>query len=217
MRLTISRIHFPVTTLGPGRRLGIWFQGCSIRCEGCVSADTWGFDRGTTTVADLIDQVSPWLRDAEGITISGGEPFDQAEALLQLLRGLPLSKDQDVLLFSGYPMDALVKSKVLGSGLVDALISEPFVAGSAQTLRLRGSDNQHLNLLTERGLRKFAEYDRPLRESERALDVMFDADGSVWLAGIPRQRDMLRLQSLLHGQGHVITTTDSPIRTECDS
>ncbi|MCT5046402.1 radical SAM protein, partial [Pseudomonas aeruginosa] len=28
--------------MGTGRRLGIWFQGCSIRCPGCISADTWG-------------------------------------------------------------------------------------------------------------------------------------------------------------------------------
>ncbi|WP_461325238.1 4Fe-4S cluster-binding domain-containing protein [Bradyrhizobium diazoefficiens] len=41
IRISVSRIHFPVTTLGPGRRLGIWFQGCSIRCPGCISMDTW--------------------------------------------------------------------------------------------------------------------------------------------------------------------------------
>ena len=39
--VSISRLHFPVTTLGPGHRIGIWFQGCSIRCEGCLSMDTW--------------------------------------------------------------------------------------------------------------------------------------------------------------------------------
>ena len=38
--LALSRMHFPVTTLGPGNRIGIWVQGCTIRCPGCVSADT---------------------------------------------------------------------------------------------------------------------------------------------------------------------------------
>lgn len=41
MNLALSRMHFPVTTLGPGDRIGIWFQGCSIRCTGCISKDTW--------------------------------------------------------------------------------------------------------------------------------------------------------------------------------
>lgn len=41
MRMILSRLHFPVTTLGPGRRIGVWFQGCSIRCAGCISRDTW--------------------------------------------------------------------------------------------------------------------------------------------------------------------------------
>lgn len=41
MEIAINKIHFPVSTLGFGQRLGIWFQGCSIRCPGCISRDTW--------------------------------------------------------------------------------------------------------------------------------------------------------------------------------
>ncbi|HAU1321526.1 TPA: radical SAM protein, partial [Legionella pneumophila] len=46
MMIYISRVHFPVTTLGPGHRIGIWFQGCSIRCPGCISTDTWNINKG---------------------------------------------------------------------------------------------------------------------------------------------------------------------------
>ena len=54
MMLYLSRIHFPVTTLGPGRRIGIWFQGCSIRCKGCVSADTWGTGKGGVSIDEIM-------------------------------------------------------------------------------------------------------------------------------------------------------------------
>ena len=35
--LYIDRIHYPVYTLGPGKRIGIWFSGCSKKCYGCIS------------------------------------------------------------------------------------------------------------------------------------------------------------------------------------
>jgi anaerobic ribonucleoside-triphosphate reductase activating protein len=78
--IALSRLHFPVTTLGPGRRIGIWLQGCSIRCPGCISADTWAAAQGQTTTEAVVDAIILWLPDAEGITVSGGEPFDQPEA-----------------------------------------------------------------------------------------------------------------------------------------
>lgn len=213
MQISISRAHFPVTTLGPGRRVGIWFQGCSIRCPGCVSADTWGFDRGVTTVAELLAMVAPWLQDANGITISGGEPFDQPDALVAVLRGLDLSNDQDVLVYSGHPIERLHGKLAQASGMIDALISDPFELSAAQTLALRGSDNQRLHLLTDRGRRTFGAYDdRMLTDADRSLDIMFDDDGTVWLAGIPRRSDMLRLRQLLNEQGHNVLTTEATRR-----
>jgi anaerobic ribonucleoside-triphosphate reductase activating protein len=95
--ITLSRLHFPVTTLGPGKRIGIWLQGCSIRCPGCISADTWSATEGLTTTEAVIEALLPWLPDAEGITISGGEPFDQPEALQILLRELRCLSPLDIL------------------------------------------------------------------------------------------------------------------------
>lgn len=212
MKIALSRLHFPVTTLGPGRRIGIWFQGCSIRCPGCVSADTWAEGRGTTTVDAVVDAVEPWLREADGITISGGEPFDQAQALQALLQALPRSSWQDILVFSGHPFERLANDPSVSTGWIDALISDPFLDGTPQTLPLRGSDNQRLHLLTDLGKQRFARYQTPLEADRRSLDVMFDDDGSVWLAGIPRQGDMHRLRALLGHQGHEIHTTAAPSR-----
>jgi len=202
IELDLSRVHFPVTTLGPGRRVGIWFQGCSIRCPGCVSADTWGRGRRRTRVDELLAQAAPWLAEADGVTVSGGEPFDQPDALLELLATLRGRHDLDVLVFSGYPLERLSGVLARADGLIDALVSDPFDRARPQTLALRGSDNQRLNLLTPRGRARFAAYERRLDESDRALDLMFDDDGSVWMAGIPRPDDLVRLRAMLRAQGH---------------
>src|SRR5690606_8298937 len=115
----------------------------------------------------------------------------------------------DVLVYSGYPIEALHDHLRRVDGLIDALISDPFEQQVPQTRALRGSDNQRLHLLTDKGRARFAEFERELSPSDRALDLMFDDNGVIWLAGIPRRDDMNRLQDLLKAQGHhVITTAD---------
>ncbi|ALK32315.1 4Fe-4S single cluster domain-containing protein [Burkholderia plantarii] len=204
MDIRVSRLHFPVTTLGPGRRVGIWFQGCSIRCPGCISMDTWASVGGDTTVGAVLAQVGTWLPDVDGITISGGEPFDQPEALLALLQGLRQLSACDVLVYSGYAIESLSATMARADGLIDALISEPFDMAVPQTRPLRGSDNQRLHCLTPLGHTRFAQYEHASRNGGKVLDVMFDEDGSVWFAGIPERGDFERLRDLLTDQGHQV-------------
>ena len=202
MDLSLSRMHFPVTTLGPGRRIGIWFQGCSIRCPGCISADTWGPGHRRLSLEQLLEQITPWLQEAEGITLSGGEPFDQFDALRSLLEGLRRLSKLDILVYSGYALEQLDESLLQTNGLIDALISDPYIEALSQTMALRGSDNQRLSLLTPLGRARLGDYERLLEPTDKALDLMFDESGSVWMAGIPRRDDLLRLRDLLHEQGH---------------
>lgn len=204
----LSRLHFPVTALGPGRRIGIWFQGCSIRCPGCISADTWATARQSCTVANVMDAVSPWLAAADGITISGGEPFDQVEALEALLRCLKAESAADILVFSGYPLEALAVHLSRTRGLIDAIVSDPFERMTAQSLRLRGSDNQRLTFLTPVGAHRFGSCQERRDERDRHLDVCFDEAGAVWFAGIPERDDLARLGSLLAAQGHRMTSSE---------
>ena len=202
MNIHLSRLHFPVTSLGPGQRIGIWFQGCSIRCPGCISADTWSVAGGGTTLEHVLEQVHAWLPHAEGLTISGGEPFDQPDALVALVRALREMSFGDILVYSGHPLESLAGILARIDGLIDALITDPFEIDAPHTRPLRGSDNQRLHLLTELGREKFSQYERSLRGSDKSLDVMFDDDGSVWFAGIPNRNDFQRLRDLLTDQGH---------------
>lgn len=208
LSISLSRVHFPVTALGPGRRVGIWFQGCSIRCPGCISADTWVATKPSSTVGDVLASIRPWLATADGITISGGEPFDQAEALEVLLRGLRAESAGDILAFSGYPLEVLHAHLSRMRGLIDAIVSDPFERTTAQSLRLRGSDNQRLTFLTPLGRLCFAPYQTPRDDRDRHLDVSFDEAGAVWFAGIPDRDDFARLNAWLTTQGHRVATSE---------
>jgi anaerobic ribonucleoside-triphosphate reductase activating protein len=214
MDLRLSRVHFPVSSLGPGQRLGIWFQGCSIRCPGCISADTWATDKGKTTLERLLEQIGSWLSQADGITVSGGEPFDQPDALLFLLASLRERTTGDILVYSGYPIEHLEPILLKARGQIDVLISDPFQIDETHARPLRGSDNQRMHLLTELGRKKFCAYERPLTESDKSLDVMFDEDGSAWFAGIPSRGDFQRLKDLLNSEGHSVQISAHKARSK---
>lgn len=202
----ISRLHFPVRALGPGARIGIWFQGCSIRCPGCISLDTWTTGRGQTSVESVLETIAPWMSAAKGFTISGGEPFDQPAALKVLLEALRARHTGDILVYSGHPFEALPVAEF--AGLIDALITDPLLLSASQDLPLRGSDNQRLHLLTPLGHDRFS-YARVPQGRQHTLDVMFDdASGDVFLVGIPQRGDLIRLQAILEGAGHQAGITE---------
>lgn len=217
MRIALSRIHFPVTTLGPGRRVGIWLQGCSIRCPGCISSDTWAGRVPDLEVSELLERIRPWLQECDGVTVSGGEPFEQPHALQELLHGLretketKETKETNILVYSGYPLERLVTDPSVREGLIDCLISDPFDTRAPQTKNLRGSDNQRMTLLTPVGRDVFGPHDRQTTDDDRRLDLMFDSNGAVWLAGIPSRGDMSKLQLILEGEGTYMRTTEARV------
>lgn len=207
-QIALSRIHYPVTTLGPGRRIGIWFQGCSIRCRGCVSLDTWAAGQEMVSVMSVMDALSRYLTEADGLTISGGEPFDQLPALIALLRAWRLHHAGDVLVYSGYSLERLAGELTSLNGLVDGLICDPFEEDAGDHLALRGSANQRLVTLSERGRDLYGPFVRATAPS-RAFDLMFDdVAGQVFLVGIPRRHDLMTLRTILARQGHVMATTE---------
>lgn len=204
----LSRVHFPVTTLGPGQRLGIWFQGCHLQCQGCISIDTWPKAKHLTDIDALLDVIKDWIHLAEGITISGGEPFEQRQALAYLVHQLKRLTPVDILIYTGLPFAKIVNDVNVMAPNVDVIISEPFVINEAQTFTLRGSDNQKMHLLTPLGQARFADYQyQRMDDQHHALDMMFDEKGLIWFAGIPKRDDFITLQTLLENQGHQLKTT----------
>lgn len=212
MKIGINKAHFPVSVLGPGKRLGIWLQGCSIRCRDCVSQDTWEQDPGRDmTVAQLLD----WCRQTtaggfDGVTISGGEPFDQPLALAALLDGLihwraGSKLEFDILCYSGYPLAALQKSHAGLLEKLDALIPEPYIDAKPLTHVWRGSSNQPLVPLSDRGHGKYAQYlNTPVDSDSKRIQTMLDG-GRVWYVGIPGRGDMAALESTCKSRGVELT------------
>jgi len=205
--IRINKAHYPVTVLGPGRRIGIWLQGCSIGCKGCVSQDTWDLAGGAET---SVDALLGWCRrvaDPEGpagVTISGGEPFDQPEALLALLRALDgwragAGLDFDIFCYSGYPLKRLKASFAPQLELIDLLCPEPYVDALPESKVWRGSLNQPLVPLTPRGAR-MAGPNAPDRESGKRFQVAV-TDGKVWFIGIPDRGDMTRIEQMAASRG----------------
>jgi anaerobic ribonucleoside-triphosphate reductase activating protein len=99
-------------SLGPYSRFAIWVQGCMRRCVGCISEDSQSLDGGyeadTADLAESVLQVS----DIEGITISGGEPFLQSEALVDLIKRIKSKKDMGVIVYTGNDFKDIEKNEL---------------------------------------------------------------------------------------------------------
>lgn len=207
MKIAVNKAHFPVTVLGPGRRIGIWLQGCSIRCPDCVSQDTWARDAGKEME---IEALLAWCRRVagdglDGITLSGGEPFDQPKALAALLKALhrwrkTMAQPFDILCYSGYPLATLQRRHATTLALLDAIIPEPYVDGLPLAHVWRGSANQPLMPLSALGEARYAAYREAPAAEGKCMQVA--ADGArLWFIGIPHRGDMAALEALCRERG----------------
>ena len=76
---------------GPGIRVVVFMQGCSLRCKYCHNPDMWQFSGGKEyTPEQLLKKLLAFKTYFEasggGVTFSGGEPLQQPEFLAETLR-----------------------------------------------------------------------------------------------------------------------------------
>lgn len=205
--MKISRLHYPVTVLGPGTRAGIWIQGCTLGCPGCVSRDTWSHGAG---VAMSVTAVLDWLTDmcdggqVNGVTISGGEPSEQPESLRLLVEGIDMLRRRgaftgDILCYTGLEEAEFHQRCPWAKDFIDAIITGRFQITEPTSLLWRGSANQRLIPLSERGRRLYQDYvDATASEPQMQFSV---SDEQVWMIGIPGRGDLQRLQKALRDDG----------------
>lgn len=189
--LSIGLLYYPVFSLGPGRRTGIWVQGCRFRCEGCVAVYSWDIKKGRRV--DVEDIVSFIFQKSgstsEGVTISGGEPFLQAEGLHELINRLWNNGIYDIMVYTGYSYSHLRRKYPEILDKIAALVSGRFVSGLDTRSVWKGSENQKLHILTRDGTlnRRYREY-RKETTDKRTLQIA-ESERKIFVIGIPEQKD----------------------------
>lgn len=143
----VDRILYPIETLGPGKRIVVWTAGCTKHCVRCANPELWSTaGRKHVDVQDLAQIICNICREnpVDGITFTGGDPLEQADALFALLERIK-AFIPDVLVYTGYTRDEL---EILTDGqtlekLVSVLIDGPYVDElNDDRCVLRGSSNQ---------------------------------------------------------------------------
>ena len=103
--MTRIRLHHTQVSRGngPGVRFTVWTQGCGLACPGCFNEPTHPAGGGfMVDVPDLAKQIMD-QPNIDGVTISGGEPLDQADAIFALLEQVSLSSPRLTwVLYTGY-------------------------------------------------------------------------------------------------------------------
>lgn len=148
-----ARILYPVRVLGPGERIGLWLSGCKRACPGCSNPELWEQKPeqqvSVSALATLIRRIAAG-HPVDGLTITGGEPFDQCADLARLLEAVA-DVTRDVLIYTGSTLEELHARQCPDTEAVlvrtAVLIDGPYVETRNTASPLRGSDNQRIHYL----------------------------------------------------------------------
>jgi anaerobic ribonucleoside-triphosphate reductase activating protein len=151
--LRVATIVADTEAEGPGRRFAVWVQGCSIRCPGCCNPEMFDARRGEpTSIDDLVAKIPDGV---EGITLLGGEPFEQAAGGAALARAA-VARGLTVMIFSGYRLAEIREREDAAEllGLTDLLVDGRYDQTQPEPApplgrRWIGSANQTMHYLTD--------------------------------------------------------------------
>lgn len=138
---------------GPGERAVIWTQGCRKACAGCFNPETWENSKGSLVKPEELAQMLLSL-GVDGLTLTGGDPLEQPEAIIALLHALHTAEWGEsnifplgIICYTGYRWEEIKESPILleAVGMIDLLVDGRFEAGLRQAHPLTGSSNQRLH------------------------------------------------------------------------
>ena len=156
----IARILYPVNVLGPGKRIGIWFNGCNHRCPGCSNPELWTPQaRYKTTLETLMRLIEHICHNhpVDGFTLTGGDPFAQASALKQLLPELAKFSN-DIIVYTGCDYEEVLQKYPTIISQIGVLIDGKYIQERNNGVVLRGSDNQRIIILNDLLTDKYRSY-----------------------------------------------------------
>lgn len=195
----VARILYPVKVLGPGRRIGIWFNGCSHHCPGCSNPELWEpQERYKTTLDTLVTLIENiWNHQpVDGFTLTGGDPFMQADALKQLLPKLAKISN-DILVYTGFDYEELLLKYPETMSHIGVLIDGKYIQERNTGAILRGSDNQRIIILDDQLADKYHRY---LATAQNEIQNFTALDGVISV-GIHRTGYEDQVDFLLRGKG----------------
>lgn len=190
MQLRIAQTVPDTEAEGPGKRFALWVQGCTLRCPGCCNPEMFAPDKGGVMVetAALAARIlaTPGI---EGISVLGGEPFQQPEALAELC-GLVRAGGLSVMIYTGFTLAELKAQPAAAAQLlttVDLLVDGRYDQTRPEARRRWiGSSNQVMHFLTAR----YAPGD-PRFSAPNTVELRFEK-GQLTINGWPQAADAMR-------------------------
>ncbi len=191
MNWQLNKIQYPVYNLGEGKRIGIWVQGCNLACKGCVNKTLWTNTGGKSiSVVDVFNWVVSIKNDFDGITISGGEPFQQYEQLIVFLHLIKTKTNLTVHCFSGYYLNELQEQfpDKLFFKYIDTLVDGRYIEEQHENSNIKGSANQSVyRIIDEVPVKQ-----RKTRASKKwSLNV--SSENEIYMSGIPKKNELKTL------------------------
>lgn len=165
---------------GPGLRAVIWVQGCTLNCPGCFNPQTHTVQGGALIdVDDLFGEIRARKDTLEGITISGGEPFQQMRPVLSLLKRIRAETTLSTLVFSGYTWEEIQRFPAIHElkACVDVLIAGRYDVMQPLSTGLVSSANQVPLFFSDR-------YTNDDLLSVPPAEVILSPDGEIVASGV---------------------------------
>lgn len=145
----LYRLYHRSVVDGPGVRSVVQVAGCSIRCSGCYVPETHDRLNGKrVSISSIVSEILREKNAIDGVTILGGEPFDQPQAVAELVASLKFH-GINITVYSGYTIDALIQRNIPSIHYIlthiDLILDGPFrISERAGAGEYRGSKNQNM-------------------------------------------------------------------------
>jgi len=195
--LNVANIcHFSKVN-GPGIRSVVWVQGCSRNCPGCINPQT--HEHKAIKLLDPVELGKQLcqIQNTNGVTISGGEPFEQAKACSMFVKTVK-ENGKTVMVFTGFPFEQLITSQNIDVqnflSHIDLIVAGPYIQELTCESKLwQASSNQTVHFLTT-NMNCFL----PWQDIE-AFEMNISGD-QLLFTGFPDDQDMEWMKDVLNGK-----------------
>jgi len=195
MKWQLNNIKFPIYNLGKGKRIGIWVQGCTLHCKNCINKTMWNPNQGKSIrVIDIANFIIKISKNYDGITITGGEPFQQYEQLILFLHLIKSTTKLNIQCFTGYELNELnnLFPDKLFYKYVDIIVTGRYIEDKNENETFRGSSNQQIYFFQDGKINKF------IPDKNKKVSLNIDKNSDIHMAMIPGKQIINKIENQLN-------------------